>query len=439
MDVTTAGCPGGRLHRAARVESASTVSTARRVLMLGALLGVVLLAGPAESAFGDATLGAISGTVTDASSHAPLKGIEVCAYDIELLEEEEQEEPGRAFGCVDTDASGQYTIDELMPEQEGYDVVFKAPPESKLNYITQFYEGVLPPAEPTFVTVTAAKTTSGVDAALAPGAQIAGTVKDASTGTPIKEAVVYALRAPASGPLEVVSYARTGANGEYVVEGLPSGSYDVAFDAQRYAVQYYRDAPSLAEASAVSVTAPRLSSSIDAALLTGTAALSPLTFTPSSVTPPGARSPGTRPGATTLPGGPPSPGSAGTLSLAGTRIAVQHNGVALVKVRCSESASCQARITLKMVQVLGGKGKATRREVAIGTSPVVSVGAAQKAIVKIKLDRAGRSALSAHHWHLDVDLVLVAAAGTRDTSVVLTTASQSSEQIFTRVPIVPTS
>jgi hypothetical protein len=415
----------------------ATAGTARRVLMFSALVGVILLAGPAHSAFGNATLGAISGTVTDASSHAALKGIEVCAYETELFEEEEPEEEGRAFGCVDTDASGQYTIGELIPEQEGYEVVFKAPPESKLNYITQTYDGVLPPAEPTLLTVTAGKTTSGIDAALTRGGQIAGTVKDASTGAPIDEAVVYVLRTPAGSPLEVVSYARTGSNGEYVVTGLPSGSYDVAFDAQKYAAQYYRDVPSLSEASAVAVTVPRLSSPIDAALQRGTAALPPLALTPSSLTPPGARSVGTGGPGATPPGGPPAPAGAGTLSLVGTRISVGHNGVALVKVRCSHAGSCRARMTLKMVQVLSGKGKATRREVAIGKSPVVSVGAAQKATVRIKLDLAGRSTLSADHWRLDADLVLVASAGTRDMSVLLTAASQGSGQIFTRVPIIP--
>ena len=63
--------------------------------------------------------GQIEGTVTDASTHAAIEGVEVCA-----LEKEEEEEELLEVNCADTNASGQYSV-EGLPSGE-YKVEFFA-------------------------------------------------------------------------------------------------------------------------------------------------------------------------------------------------------------------------------------------------------------------------------------------------------------------------
>jgi Carboxypeptidase regulatory-like domain len=104
--------------------------------------------------------GRITGTVTDAASHAGVGEIIVCAFG--SISEE--------GGCALTAAGGQYTIAGLP--SGSYEVVFapnfEGEEELPGSYITQYYND-----EPTFsqanlVSVTApGGTTSGIDAALA--------------------------------------------------------------------------------------------------------------------------------------------------------------------------------------------------------------------------------------------------------------------------------
>lgn len=82
-----------------------------------ALVIVGLLLGPVARVRAAEAYGSISGQVTEASSHVPAQGVEVCAFstNIELFEEE----PGESAhheGCAKTDASGEYTISGLDPE-----------------------------------------------------------------------------------------------------------------------------------------------------------------------------------------------------------------------------------------------------------------------------------------------------------------------------------
>jgi len=385
--------------------------------LLAALSLLTLLAGLAQDALGAETFGALSGRVTDASTHAPVAGIEVCAraVNIELFEEEEEEteaEEEHVFGCATTGAGGEYAISELRPER--YGVVFSA--GGKLDYITEYYGGSFPPAEPTPVTVLAGMTTPSVNAELMSGAQIKGRVTDASTGAPIDGAIVCAIRTGAEGSLEAVSCAFSDAGGEYTLLALPTGAYKVGFASTKYVGQYYDDESTQTQASSVSVTAPSLTSGIDAAMQLA-APLAP------AVPLPGIGSPGTKPagsgrrGAGSTGAGPSAP-TEGTLSVLGGHLLVRH-GVALVKVDCAGVARCRAKITLRVDGTVTVKGRRTRRAVAIGTSPVLSIAAARKVTVTIVLDRAARGLLSAHHGRLDAVLALVTPGHTRHESVVL--------------------
>lgn len=381
---------------------------ARPLVLLAALSLLITLLGPATNALGAEGAeprGAISGEVFDASSHAALQGIEVCAIstNFELFNEEEA---GHHFGCAETGADGEYTLSELDPE--GYFVEFLVPEESNLNYIAQYYDGKLLPSEASSVPVAAEKTTRGIDAELSPGAEIAGTVTDASTGAPIEKAVACAVETSAEGPFEC---AFSEAGGEYTIRGLPTGQYKLLFVARGLEVQYYNGKSSAAEAQSVWVTAPALTNGIDAAMTPG----SPSSMLPGSM-------PTESPLSSKLPGGlttSSSPSPIATVSLAGRRITVARNDHALVKVDCAGATSCRAKLTLQVERPVRVRGKRTLRTVTIGTSAILSIGAGRKATAKITLDSAGRGLLSAADGRLEVDLALVTPGHDQEERVVL--------------------
>ncbi len=401
---------------------------ARRLLALSMLCAMSVLAARvavARAATAVEPVGAISGTVTDASTGAPLKGIEVCAIDTE--EQPEEEEEGRGFACTKTEAHGHYELGDLYPE-EGWEVIFEPPVGSHLNYITQYYEDAVPPAEPTELTVLPGKTLSGIDEQLSAGAQISGRVTDAATGAPVAEATVDVLRAGAPGSLEVVSSARSDSAGHYDASGLPSGAYDVLFVASGFNVQYYKNAAAVGQAATVAVTAPSTVAGIDAALVPGVSSPPTLFFRPSAASPPAHAKGG--------PSGSKSPGEAGvgTLSLLSTHVAVAH-GVALVRLRCGGAGACQGKVTLKMNRELKIKDRLTRREETIAKSAALSLAPASEATISLKLDAAGVRALGAARGHLKVGLALASSDSTRRSTVILVIQRPGSGPMFVRVPI----
>lgn len=377
--------------------------------LLGAFsLGVLLAFAP--SAYATGAFGGIAGKVTEASSLAPIQGIEVCVIttNYELLGEEASEYE-HAEGCDQTGAGGEYKILGLNPES--FIVEFFVSPPSKLNYIAQVYDDKLEWSEASPVPVAAESTTSGIDAELSPGAEIAGTVTDAATGAPIGEAGACALKTNAKGSLEAVSCGLGEASGVYAIRGLPSGSYKLGFFAAGFEVAYYNGKTTANEAELVSVMAPELTPGIDEALKPG-----PPTPSPGSTS--------TEPAlGGKLPGGLPagsssSPSSNATLSLAGKHVAVSRAGDALVKVECVGHEKCRAKLTLRIQMAVRVKGKKTLRTVTLGTSAVLSIAAGKTATAQIKLNPAGRRLLR-DHGRLHVDLGLVTPGRKQDDSIVL--------------------
>jgi hypothetical protein len=200
--------------------------------------------------------GRISGTVTDASTHAAIKGIEVCAF----------AESVGSYKCTTTEPNGGYAIAGL-PEG-AYDVEFASPfsPfETGLDYVTQYWDGKSLASEANTVSVTVGSTMSGIDAQLKEGGRITGKVTSASTGAAIEEAFVCA--SSGSGEASLGECALTSSSGEYTISALASGSYTVEFEAGKgYVVQYYNGKASVTEAEEVAVTAPATKSGIDAAM-----------------------------------------------------------------------------------------------------------------------------------------------------------------------------
>jgi hypothetical protein len=95
-------------------------------------------------------------------------------------------------------------------------------------------------------------------------------------------------------------------------------------------------------------------------------------------------------------------------SLASIDIAVQSNGMALVKLKCSGSASCVGKLTLTAVATSKGKHKRSHTT-AIGTAGF-SIAADTTVSVRLKLNATGRALLGADHGHLGARLTIAQSA-----------------------------
>ena len=98
--------------------------------------------------------GALAGVLTDATSHQPVQGMEVCAY----LTTSSEEASGE---CATSNASGQYLLAGLAPGE--YELEIQSPPDGALSYLTLLYDEGRP------VKVAANAVTSGLNAQLTPG------------------------------------------------------------------------------------------------------------------------------------------------------------------------------------------------------------------------------------------------------------------------------
>jgi hypothetical protein len=232
----------GRRARSVAIERASAAASGRSSTTA-----------PHASQLTGGETGEISGTVTDATTTNPVAGIKVCAYTPEEPGVEEPLESTFFERCETTKAGGEYLLKELPVGS--YEVEFFVPPESTLNYVTQYYEGSESPELESvkLVAVKAAEASTGVNAALTPGGGIAGTVVALSTQAPLAQIVVCAFETGGFSS----RCSTTNANGEYELATLASGSYEVIFVSSG---EYQ-----LAELTAI-VTAPNTTPSIDAQL-----------------------------------------------------------------------------------------------------------------------------------------------------------------------------
>jgi Carboxypeptidase regulatory-like domain len=202
--------------------------------------------------------GWITGRVTDALTTDPIEGIEVCAFS------------KHTFGghCATTNSEGKYEVASLASGE--FVVEFSSPFGGALDYIPQYYDNMTSSAGASEVPVTVEEETSGIDAQLTEGGQIAGRVTDASTSAAVNGLFVCAF--PAGSETEIAGCALTGANGEYTMKGLPGGQYRVGFNGgTTYITQYYNNQYALSEAQAIAVVAKSVVSGINAAMEHGPA------------------------------------------------------------------------------------------------------------------------------------------------------------------------
>lgn len=201
-------------------------------------------------------LGTINGTVTDENTGDPIEGICVRVYD----------GSHDWLGSGETDASGNYDVGGLGTGD--YKVRFDDCNGSPA-YFSEWYDD-----QPDFdsadsVTVIEHEKTGGVDAALALGGIISGTVTDENTGDPLEGicVTVYDSSYGWSGS------GHTNASGAYSVGGLPTDDYKVRFrdcnDPRTYLTEWYDDQPDFGPADAIAVTEKEKTGDIDAALTVG--------------------------------------------------------------------------------------------------------------------------------------------------------------------------
>lgn len=226
----------------------------------------------------------IEGTVREAgSSNAPIEKTAVCAF----------YNSGSFYErCALTNSAGEYAI-ESLPEGS-YRVVFNGGTDCSLvlsgleqyascphfGYVRQYWEDASY-EHATFVTVDSTNVAvSGIDASMAIAGRIEGMVTNAAIGKePIDGVVACAFPTSVSTTFEG-ECGGTSPTGEYTIEGLPTGTYDIAFFAlhceevggkfectEDYSTQYYDGKAHEGEANPVTVDAPNATSGIDASMV----------------------------------------------------------------------------------------------------------------------------------------------------------------------------
>ncbi|PYP71293.1 MAG: hypothetical protein DMD36_04190 [Gemmatimonadetes bacterium] len=221
----------------------------------------------------DATLalvGSISGTVTDAATGEPLSDIcvsiepretapcsctMICPGDI-----------AGAFAFGTTGPNGTYTAAAGLPRGD-YIVTFDDC--SARGYLSEIYNDKQDRAVADPVAVMSGADTPGIDAALALGGSISGTVTDAATGAPVQEICIEIFQddgkrfGPPCPPGLPCPVSVTAGDGTYRVDRLPGGEYAVEFSEcfsqffsgfRGFLPEFYNDKPDLASADRVTVT-----------------------------------------------------------------------------------------------------------------------------------------------------------------------------------------
>ena len=194
--------------------------------------------------------GSISGTVVGDVSGDPLEGIGVCAFN----------DAEGYYRCSSTETDGTYVISGLP---SGDFVVNISDPGQV--YLGEFFDDEADYESATRVSVTAPNTTPNINAGLAVGGEITGTVTEDGSGDPLEYVQVCADNDNTS------LCAGTAPDGTYSISGLPTGDYTVAFYDYTgiHIDEYFDDVITADLATAVSVTAPNPTPNIDAGLAVG--------------------------------------------------------------------------------------------------------------------------------------------------------------------------
>jgi alpha-tubulin suppressor-like RCC1 family protein len=219
--------------------------------LVSGLSGVTAIAGGDDFSMAElhGETGYIAGEVTSAATNEPIEGAKVCATIVNGT---------GSWRCATTNAGGNYTI--AAHGSGSYEVRFWAPSGSAY-VMDEYYDGKRSSSEADTVSVASGLTTSGIDAQLANGGRIAGTVVSASTKAPIEGVEVCAPESSSGCVL-------TDTKGEYAISGLQAGGYGVEFHIASglYLSQYWKNKRSAVEGQLVPVTTGQTTSGISAEL-----------------------------------------------------------------------------------------------------------------------------------------------------------------------------
>ena len=156
--------------------------------------------------------GSVIGTVTNASTSAPVASVTVSVYN----------GAGSLVRSATTSALGAYAVTGLPTG------TYFARTSNSAGLLDQLFGGAAcgvsgcTPTSGTPIVVTAPNATSGIDFTLAPGGSVTGIITNAATSAPLKDVTVFALNSAGIG-LGV----STNAQGIYTVTGLATGNYFV--------------------------------------------------------------------------------------------------------------------------------------------------------------------------------------------------------------------
>ncbi|MBF0226736.1 MAG: carboxypeptidase regulatory-like domain-containing protein [Desulfobacterales bacterium] len=155
--------------------------------------------------------GNISGTVTD-NTGAPLSNIQVYAYYNEYS----------YIGSAYTNYDGTYTLYGLI---DGYYKIFFTSYSS--NYVSEWYNDKYYFDDAKYVKVTTDETTQDINVSLEAGGSISGIVQDINN-QPVNDCGVY-FYSYNSTSTDSDGYVYTDSNGNYKINGLKQGIYNVKF------------------------------------------------------------------------------------------------------------------------------------------------------------------------------------------------------------------
>ena len=224
---------------------------ARRLRQTIGIAAAVMAMAPAA-----AQAAAITGTVSDETTHAGIAGVEVCPtpqpYTFEV-------------DCVQTDSSGHYYVGGLAPTE--YKISFSAW-ANNLPYVSEQYDNKPMISNGDLFTLSSPEEVRQLDVDLAEGGSIGGILTDEDGGAPVANMAACARD-------DADTYERctkSDAAGHYQINGLPSGKYSVWYESWNqvnYLREFYEDVETWAQATRIPVTAPGAASGIDAELAQG--------------------------------------------------------------------------------------------------------------------------------------------------------------------------
>lgn len=195
----------------------------------------------------------LSGTVSDAQSHGPVDGVEICAYQVTT----------ELSRCTSSNSGGTYTLAGLPNGL--YGVEFSTW-EGSVDYLRQYYDHKPYWQEANLIPLSTGQSLTGVDADLRRAASITGTITN-TEGAPVRWAIVCAQTLFGV----YANCEEANSSGKYELGRLAPGAYKVVFEPEeagegQYRTRYYDEKSTFSLADQVLLSEGTTASNVDARL-----------------------------------------------------------------------------------------------------------------------------------------------------------------------------